>query len=157
MTNSNAMGPMLLDSAAFLLFIHSWICITSLLRDSTVLLSRTACNLNRQDRQKIGKIRIIVPHRQTLWVPVRVNDLPSATQTVCGSANFPYFIQPFINFCDKQSAHFQVAFWPVFPTVILWFQIKPGVQASRNFKKSLALYIAVVILLDGFTIEQILL
>lgn len=92
MTNSNAMGPMLLDGAAFLFFIHSWICITSLLRDSTVLLSRTACNLNRQDRQKIGKIRIIVPHRQTLWVPVRVNDLPNATQTVCGSANFPYFI-----------------------------------------------------------------
>lgn len=63
MTNSNAMGPMLLVSAAFLLFIYSWICITSLLRDSTVLLSRTACNLNRQDRQKIGKSRIIVPHR----------------------------------------------------------------------------------------------
>lgn len=55
MTNSNVMGPILLGSAAF----HSWICITSPLRESTVLLRRKACYTNKQDRQKMGKSRII--------------------------------------------------------------------------------------------------
>lgn len=90
MTDSNARGHMLLDSKAFLLFIHSWICTTSLLRDfiATVLLGTEACNLHRQDRPKIGKSRIAVTCRQTFWVSVRVNDLPRAIQVSVAAPTF---------------------------------------------------------------------
>jgi len=66
--------------------------------------------MNRQDRQKIGKSRIIVLDRQTFWVSMRLNDQPKAAQIVCGSANILCFIQSFINPCATQSTGFQIAF-----------------------------------------------